>query len=773
MKSSRPIGNIPRLWLAVAILAMAPAIAQAQTQTQKPKPPITSRPATTTSTATAAKTAKAAAAARSSGASRPTTTTSTAPSTWKSIFHKSGSTPKTASNTKTVSKSKSAAASTPKTHAKTASNFKPAPAAKTAAASKSVTTATPAPRTTTASKSVPTAKPAATSRASAEPHSAATGGGLISTKSGGRDAGEGKGAGLLGGSRDAKTSANRSAKTAETRTPERTASEAKAPERTAAETKSPARTASEAKAPEAKTPEAKGAEAKTPEVKAPEAHAVENHAEPARTVTRPNGDRAEFNSAGKPTRLTTKSGDEASFDSRGQVRAIHTQDTTIRLGPAGGRTIVTERPDHTRIVSMGAHNGYVDHPVMRNGQPYLERTYVSGGHVYARAYPGYYYHGALYYRYLPPVYYAPAFYVWAVRPWRAPIAFTWNWGPWRAYYGPYFTPYPAYVDCTAWLTDYAIAQELKAAYESQQAANKSQAAPAAPPVSQPIPATSEENSGGAPLSPEAKQAIAEEVRAQLGAEQNSAKNSTIPNALTPMSGTAPPDALSPADRTFIADISLDAAAPSGAECSVTPGDVITRVGNTPDQDQKVKVVVRSSQNGDCAAGTSVAVSVSDLQDMANRFHEKVDDGVGQLAQSRDPNGLNGLPPAPPANPEQVADAQAKPDLDAQHQLQDQQHAADQAQRNVEQSVSELGATTSRIVSGAPSAALRIEDGGDAGAPRFAKSRARVSLVVNVHQLSNRSVCVLLRGRKRLMAEQLLDRAQVRTVGQKMSGESVA
>ena len=464
----------------------------------------------------------------------------------------------------------------------------------------------------------------------------------------------------------------------------------------------------------------KAPESHTPDSHAAENHAADNHAEGARTVTRPNGDRAEYDNAGKPTRLTTKSGAEARIDSRGQVRAIHTQDTTIRLGPSGGRTIVTERPDHTRIVSMGPHNGYVDHPMVRNGRPYLERTYVSGGHVYARAYPGYYYHGALYYHYLPAYYYAPAFYVWAVRPWHAPITFAWHWGPWRGYYGAYFTPYPNYADCASWLTDYAIAQELAAAYDAQQAANNSKAAQPLPPDSQSIPATSGENSQGAPLSPEAKQAIAEEVKTQLAAEQSSAKSSpATANALAPTSGDVVPDALNPADRTFIADISLDAAASGGTECSVSPGDVLTRVDSSADADQKVKVVVRSSQKDDCAAGAHVAVPVADLQDMANHFREKVDDGVGQLAQSRDPNGLNGLPPAPPADPVQVADAQAKPDLDAQHQVQEQQHTADQTQRNVQQSMSQLGATSSRFVDEAPSAALTIENGGASRPPRFA------------------------------------------------------
>jgi hypothetical protein len=500
---------------------------------------------------------------------------------------------------------------------------------------------------------------------------------------------EGGAAGLLGGSGSTPTAGNRGAgaATGERKTPENTA-----PEANVHETHAPA-----------------GA---TTAAKTPETHAPENHAERARSVTRPNGDRAEYNSAGKPTRLTTKNGDEARFDSKGQVRAIHTQDTTIRLGPSGGRTVVTERADHTRIVSVGSQYGYVDHPIVRNGRPYLERTYVAGGKVYARAYPGYYYRGALYYHYVPAYYYAPAFYVWTVHRWPAPITCAWNWGAWHGYYGYYFTPYATYADASLWLTDYVIAQELKASYDAQQQA---------PPVAQPIPAASGESAysaGGAaaPLTPETKQAIADEITAQLNAEKKS-----TPNALTPMSGTAPsgdvvPDALNPSERTFVADITLDAAAPDGSTCAVGAGDVVTRVDTTPDADQKIKVSVRSSKRGDCAAGARVSVSVQDLQDMANRLHERVDDGVGQLASSEGPQGL---PAGPPAKPVPVADSVAKPDLDAQKLLQQQQHTADQTQKNMQQSVNGLAATSSRFDAGEPSAALTIESGGDAAVPRSA------------------------------------------------------
>jgi hypothetical protein len=666
MNSIRPIGETARLWFAVAILVIAPGLAHAQTQ--KPKTPVVNKPANPPRPSTATKPAV---------SSKPAVTTGKAPSAWKpSFIHKPGSktpsAPKSTSAPKPAFKSKQPATST------SAGTSKPAAGSKNVSASKPVPASKPAPRTAS------TGKPGATSPPVAGAHGATGNGGLTGTSktpAGGES-------GLTAGNTSAPTSGTRGT--------------------TSSERKIPAGTAPEAKAPESR---------------APDTHAAENHAEPtpARTVTRPNGDRAEYNTAGKPTRLTTKSGDEARFDSTGHVRVIHSQDTTIRLGPYGGRTIVTERPDHTRIVSMGPRYGYVDRPIVRGGRPYLERTYVSDGHVYARAFPGYYYHGALYYHYVPAYYYAPAFYGWAVHPWHAPVVFAWNWGPWQGYYGYYFSPYPNYVSASLWLTDYIIAQELQAAFDAQQAANNSQPAVApAPADNSQSAAPPGEISQGAPLSPEVKQSIAVEVTAQLNSENNSATSTAATTAGAPApTGDVLPEALSPTNRTFIADISLDEDLDDGATCSVGPGDVLTRVDNSPDADQKVKVVIRSSAKGDCAAGTRVAVSAADLQDMSNHMREKVDDGVGQLAQDQ---GKNGMPGAPAAKPVQVADAQATPDLDAQHQLQQQQHTADAAQRNVQKSVNQLGEASSLIFDDeVPSAAQTIADGED----------ARVSTIVNL------------------------------------------
>jgi len=657
MKSGRTIGNLKffaRRWVAAAILTTAAGLAHAQTQKPKVKTPVVAKPT----------------------AAAKATTTTTAPSSWKSVFHKTGSAPKTSGTTKTI-RSKGTPAVKPAVHARTASISKPSKGSKSTPGARAVASSKPgansnagiASHTETTSHTATTSRTGTTSRTSTGANRSADSGGLTSASGGAHGTGSGKGAGLMDSGHGATTAGNRGASADERKATEARAPENNAPERATAETKSG----------EAKGDAAKGPDAKTSENRGAENSAGENRgAAGARTVTRPNGDRAEYNSAGKPTVLTTKSGVEARIDSRGQVRAIHTQGMTVRLGPRGGRTIVTEQPDHTRLVSMGAHYGYVDHPVMRGGQPYLERTYVSGGRVYARAYPGYYFHGRIYYHYLPQYHYAPAFYGWAVHRWHAPVAFAWGWGPWLGYDSYYFTPYPAYTDAALWLTDYIIAQQLQDAYEAQQAAN----APAAqsPP----------DESAPPPISPAEKQAIAAEVTAQLDAEQNAAAN---PQTIPPPGSDAVPEALVPMQGTFIVDVSLDEQGADGAACTLSPGDVLTRLETSADAEQDVRVLVASSQRGDCAAGTRFGVSVSDLQDMANHMHEKVDDGVGQLAKNQ---GQNGLPPAPPADPVLIANAQAKPDLDASHQLQQQQHQADDAQKGVQQNVNALGADVSEF-----------------------------------------------------------------------------
>ena len=221
----------------------------------------------------------------------------------------------------------------------------------------------------------------------------------------------------------------------------------------------------------------------------------------------------------------------------GRVSTIRVGETTITHSLRGPRTVVTERNGLT-IASTGPHSGYVQRPYFnRNGRTYYQRTYVVGGHPYARVYRGYYYGGVRYYGYVPGYYYHPVFYGWAYNPWFAPVYYSptaWGWvgTPWFGFYGSFFTPYPVYPTASLWLTDYLIAADLQAADQaageahaaadqafanggaSQAPADESGAAPSD------CPAVSNQT----PLSPEVKQAIADEVQQQLAADKGRGAN---------------------------------------------------------------------------------------------------------------------------------------------------------------------------------------------------------------------------------------------------------
>jgi len=119
----------------------------------------------------------------------------------------------------------------------------------------------------------------------------------------------------------------------------------------------------------------------------------------------------------------------------------------------------------------------------------------------------------------------------------------------------------------------------------------------------------------------------------------------------------------------------------GQECSLSQGDVITRLTDTPDSDQKVNVSIASTKKNDCAAGKTVLVSVDDLQEMYNQFQQKLDDGMKELASKQ---GTGGMPKSPDASTH--ASDVPPPDADktAASQLADQQKQADQAETDAKQ-----------------------------------------------------------------------------------------
>jgi hypothetical protein len=115
------------------------------------------------------------------------------------------------------------------------------------------------------------------------------------------------------------------------------------------------------------------------------------------------------------------------------------------------------------------------------------------------------------------------------------------------------------------------------------------------------------------------------------------------------------------------------------KCSLTQGDVITRLTDTPDADQKVNVSVASCKKADCAAGKLLAVSVDDLQEMRNRFEEQMGAGLKSLASKQ---GTGKMPKAPDTGTVAGSMPPPPPDATAAKDLQEQQAAADQTETDV-------------------------------------------------------------------------------------------
>lgn len=381
------------------------------------------------------------------------------------------------------------------------------------------------------------------------------------------------------------------------------------------------------------------------------------------------GGRTEFHNANGQTVITNAHGEVQRIEApRGLAGA---NKMVIDHGPRGGRMVENGRPG-ARVVSYGPHRGFVERP-LRPG--YMSRTYVRGGRTYAHVFREYRYHNMAYYRYVHGYYYDRRFYGWAVNRWGAPGHYAWSGiatpAPWMGYYRGYFTPYPVYDSPDMWLTDYLITENLRLAYENEQAEREGQPPPPAPNPDPNAPT----------LSPKVKEAIAAEVKEQLAAEQAAAAKPPVAGNQGAPSGEEVPDALSPTIRVFVVASSLDLSTPDGGQpCSLSPGDVLMRLSDSPDANQKVNASVQSSKQGGCATGQTVSVSVQDLQEMHNHFQEQLDSGLGKLAE----NQAKGLPTAPQAGGHPVPEGTAEPAPEAESQLAAQDSDATKVEAQVRQ-----------------------------------------------------------------------------------------
>jgi hypothetical protein len=337
----------------------------------------------------------------------------------------------------------------------------------------------------------------------------------------------------------------------------------------------------------------------------------------------------------------------------GRISDVHDAKRGVDMhhGLNGSRRVSAERPDHSRVVAERGRRGYVERPYSFHGHDYDRRSYYWHGHEYNRYYRGYYYHGLMVDVYAPGFYYGPGFYGWAYNPWYEPVSYGWGWAgnPWYGYYGYYFAPAPVYAAPADWLTDYVISTDLAAAYAAQQEAH-TEPLGASPAAGQ-----------GTLLTPEIKQQIADEVRAQIMLENSEAQQNAQGQEPDPASSSVNRAFSDGKPHVFVANSSLDVVDSTGKECALSDGDVLqlnaAPAGNSTDASLKV---VASKGGKECSTSATVTVAVNDLQEMQNGMRETVDQGLQELQAN---NGKKGIPAAPrsaSAAPVQSAFAQAGP-----------------------------------------------------------------------------------------------------------------
>ena len=368
-------------------------------------------------------------------------------------------------------------------------------------------------------------------------------------------------------------------------------------------------------------------------------------------------------SNGRPETIRTTNGGMVRQDQSGRVREVHTAGgAVITHRPDGVRRVEVARPGNLRIVtSEHGRGGYAQRPLTGRNQGYVQRTYYSHGQAYARVYRPFTFRGVALNIYAPSRYYRPAFYSYAYSPWGRPVSYSWGWGgsPWYGYYGGYFSPYREYAGPAFWLTDYVFAMTLQQAYQDRMDAGLQGAGYA--------------GGGQASLTPDVKQAVADEVHRQLDLERIEGQNAGSGAISSIFSDNIP--------HVFVVSSSL-MADDRGPGCPVSEGDVLQLRPGSSNGDS-ADVVVLASKGGDCRRGGVVAVQLQDLQEMQNHMRETIDQGLSEM-QSR--QGKGGLPPLPAAAAGAPVDApfaaDVRPDANVATELNQAAQEATQGEQDV-------------------------------------------------------------------------------------------
>jgi len=346
------------------------------------------------------------------------------------------------------------------------------------------------------------------------------------------------------------------------------------------------------------------------------------------------------------------------------------------------------------MVYQKGRPGYVQRGYNFRGHDYERRTYSYHGHTYDHFYHGYRYHGMDMDVYAPSAYYGEGYYGWAYNPWASPIHYRWGWmgNPWFGFYGYYFNPYPVYPSAAYWLTDYLISTDLQAAYAAQQEAGEANGNAA----------------GAAPLTPDVKQMIADEVRSQLALESQEAQQNAQQQDVDPgSSGIARMmnDAASGHPHVFVVGSPLDVVDSSGTECALTDGDALLLRNAADPAATAADLSVLASKGGqECPRSDTVSVGLDALQEMQNHMRETIDQGLQELKANQGRGGLPMAPSTPQMSAAVYTTLAPPPDPNAASEIQQQAQQADQAVADVSSDAAREGGAPA---SAAPAATITV------------------------------------------------------------------
>ena len=325
----------------------------------------------------------------------------------------------------------------------------------------------------------------------------------------------------------------------------------------------------------------------------------------------------------------------------------------IHYAMNGNRRVVAERPDHSRIVAASRGLQYVQHPYTFAGHTYDHRTFFVQGKVFHQLYRPYNYGGTNLDVYATPRYYEPKFYNWATSRQNTPQPFTWTYTnnppPWFAHYKGYFTPDPSYTSPTLWLTDYLLASSLSSHYQ-----NNTQTASDAPLAD-----------GSAGITPEVKQAVADEVTRQVKQESTEAQQNAQHREPEASAGSVVNAISDHQTHTFVVDSDLDLVDPSGRRCMISEGDVVQVNGGPERGAGTASAIVLASKGGvECGRAAQVEIALTDLQEMQNHMRETIDQGMANT------NAAKGAASVTPEFAKEVppADANAGHEIEQEQQL---------------------------------------------------------------------------------------------------------